>query len=237
MVRRLLCLTFLFVSQQAEASPWGRPDDGVYMRAALHTGEVEGLSASRVDLYGEYGLSERWTATAKYERVTFDGFSEFAASGWRTTLRRTLPLSGNMVASLEGGVLEGEAIGGAAGCQSFGGEARGGLGQSFTLGSGTNHGDRRRRYGFWFAEVAARAHSDGCQRYRLETGIGREVSTDIWLIAQAWFDQGSENARSQKYQVEYLWRRGALDLSIGSLVELGGEFEEKAVFFSIARRF
>lgn len=232
MVRFTPCLAALVLVASAEAAPWGQPDKAAYTRAALNRTEVEGLQGWRTDLYAEYGLSDRWTVTAKYERVTFDDFSQFEAGGWRTTVRRSFALSDAWVASAEAGILEGEAIGGASGCQSTGGEARAGLAHSFSRKS-----EDRQRYGFWFAEAAVRAHADGCQRYRLEAGYGREVARNIWLVNQLWLDQGSENARSLKHQFEYVLRRGAYDFSAGSLIELGGEFEEAGLFASVARRF
>ena len=82
-----------------------------------------------------------------------------------------------------------------------------------------------------------RAHDDGCQRFRIEAGYGREMIKNGWAITQLWVDQGSENAASQKYQVEYLWRTPVGDLSAGSQIELGGAFEETSVFVALARRF
>ena len=232
MVRSTLCLAAFIFAMDAEAAPWGQAEKAAFARAALNRTEVEGLQGWRTDLYTEYGLTDRWTVTAKYERVTFEDFAEFEASGWRTTLRRSFALSEAWVVSAEAGVLEGEAIGGASGCQSTGGEARAGLAHSFS-----REAKKVQRYGFWFAEAAVRAHSDGCQRYRLEAGYGREIARNIWLVNQFWLDQGSENARSLKHQFEYVLRRGAYDVSTGSLVELGGEFEEVGLFISLARRF
>jgi len=215
----------------AHASPWGQGEGEIYARVAAFQGDVEGLSSSRLDLYAERGFGAGWTATAKYERVSFAGYDEFAANGWRLTGRRSYQLSEKLVASIEGGVLEGEAIGGAAGCQSIGVEARTGLGRSFQTGK------KRPRNAFWFLEGAMRAHDDGCQRFRIEAGYGREMIKNGWAITQLWVDQGSENAASQKYQVEYLWRTPVGDLSAGSQIELGGAFEETSVFVALARRF
>ena len=196
----------------AHASPWGQGEGEIYARVAAFQGDVEGLSSSRLDLYAERGFGAGWTATAKYERGSYQ-------------------LSEKLVASIEGGVLEGEAIGGAAGCQSIGVEARTGLGRSFQTGK------KRPRNAFWFLEGAMRAHDDGCQRFRIEAGYGREMIKNGWAITQLWVDQGSENAASQKYQVEYLWRTPVGDLSAGSQIELGGAFEETSVFVALARRF
>jgi hypothetical protein len=232
MVRNLVFVqAVLLAALPAHAGPWGRADGAIYGRVSVSRGEVEGLLSNRLDLYGEYGLGHDWTASLKYERVTFDDFSEFTAHGWRATARRTFELTEQVVWSIEGGVLQGEAIGGAAGCQSFGAETRAGLGRSFKMG------DKKIRHGFMLAETAMRAHSDGCQRLRLELGYGREIAGNIWLISQAWFDHGSFNATSQKYQAEYLWRTGLGDFSVGTLTELGGEFEETSVFLAVSRRY
>lgn len=228
--KRYLCLAAL-IALPGHASPWGQEDGQIYARLLVSRGEVEGLASSRLDGYGERGLGQGWTVTAKYERVAFDRFPEFSSSGWRATARRSFSLSEQYVASVEVGALEGEAIGGAAGCQSIGAEARTGIGRSYQTGKQTKRG------AFWFADGAVRVHDDGCQRYRLEAAYGREVFTGVWAITQVWLDQGSENARSQKYQVEYLWRTSIGDISAGSQLELGGEFEETSLFVAVARRF
>lgn len=218
-------------AQPALASPWVRGDSDLYSRIAVSRQDVEGLSGTRYDLYSEYGLTDDWTVTAKYERVDFDSFSEFDSHGWRTTVRRGFALGSGMVASLEAGALQGEAIGGAAGCQSIGAEARAGIGQTAQIGG------KHKIDIFWFAEGAFRAHDDGCNRHRFEIGYGQRAFQDVWLISQAWFDDGDRNASSSKYQIEYLWRTSGVDLSAGTLIEFGGEFEESAVFFALARTF
>ncbi len=229
---RWVLISFLAVQAlPASASPWGRADDQFYTRVAVSRFTVEGLDGLRSDTYGEYGLNNDWTVTLKYERVDFEEFSEFSSDGVRATLRRSFSLTPSVVASLEGGMLRGAAIGGAAGCETLGAEMRAGVGQSLQLG------EKRKRDIFWFAEGAVRAHDDGCLRRRLELGYGERLTPNIWLISQAWFDVGTTNAASSKYQLEYLWRAGALDISAGTLLEFGGEFEENAFFIALARRF
>ena len=231
MVRLSLVLIAAFAAAPCHAGPWGQADGDLYTRVAVSLGEVEGLASSRVDAYAEYGLSGTWTSTLKYERVIFDGYPEFAADGWRATLRRPFRVGKTYQASIEFGLLEGAAIGGAAGCESLGIEARTGLGRSYKEDA------EQDLDGFWFADIAYRAHEDGCERYRLEAAWGREIYPGIWTITQAWLDDGSTNAGSQKYQFEYLWRLSAADVSIGLLQELGGEFEESAAFVSVAKTF
>lgn len=231
MVRKRYVFLAALMALPAHSSPWGQEEGDIYARVAAFRGEVEGLGSGRLDVYAERGFGSGWTGTAKYERVTFDGFDAFASSGWRLTARRSYRVNEQFVASLEGGLLEGEAIGGAAGCQSIGVEARTGLGRSYQTGRKTP------RNAFWALEGAVRAHDDGCQRYRIEAVYGREVISAGWVITQVWLDQGSENAASQKYQVEYLWRTPAGDISAGSQLELGGAFQETSVFVALARRF
>ncbi|WP_300392967.1 hypothetical protein [Henriciella sp.] len=215
----------------ASASPWARGDSELYSRLALSRHNVEGLSGTRIDAYSEYGLTEDWTVTGKYEGLYFDRFGEFNRDGWRVTARRGFHIAEGVVASLEGGMLQGEAIGGAAGCDAFGAEARIGVGQSSQLGGKTKMDI------FWFAEGALRAHDDDCMRERLEIGFGQRVYQDVWLVSQAWFDQGDQNAASSKYQLEYLWKAQGFDVSAGTMLEFGGEFDESAFFISFAKTF
>ena len=215
----------------ALASPWSRGDGELYTRLAASRHTVEGLDGTRWDSYSEYGVNQDWTVTLKYERLEFDRFGEFDRDGWRTTVRRGFKLPKGMVAALEGGALSGDAIGGAAGCDALGAEARASIGQSANIGPGKGTDI------FWFAEGALRAHEDGCTRRRLEVGLGQNIYKNTWLITQAWYDAGDENASSQKYQAEYLWKAGRYDVSAGTLLEFGGEFTESAIFFAVARTF
>lgn len=231
MLRWGLIFFLAMQSLPASAGPWGRAEDQFYIRIAVSRLNVEGLNGYRSDAYSEYGLNGDWTLTLKYERLDFNRFNEFSSDGVRTTLRRSFSVMPGLVASLEGGVLQGAAIGGAAGCETLGAEVRAGLGQSLQLGKKT------KRDIFWFAEGALRAHDDGCLRRRLELGYGQKLTRDIWIISQLWFDTGTVNATSSKYQLEYLWRAGRLDISAGTQLEFGGAFEENAYFIALARRF
>lgn len=215
----------------AAAGPWGRVESELYTRVAASRVLLESLDAVRLDSYAEYGFAPNWTATLKYERLQFDDIGAFDRDGWRATARRSFSLSPTMVASLEGGLLQGSAIGGASGCETLGSEARAGVGQSLQLGK-TQQLDI-----FWFAEGAVRAHEDGCVRRRFEAGYGQNVFGDVWAISQAWIDDGTSNASSRKYQFELLWKADFAEVSAGTTTELGGQFEETAFFLAVARTF
>ncbi|MEM5517631.1 hypothetical protein WNY37_11785 [Henriciella sp. AS95] len=232
MLRWGLIVAIAYCAPDANAGPWVRHDNEVYTRLAVSRSTVESLDALRYDTYSEFGLSDDWTATFKYERLQFDQFEEFNADGWRATARRGFRLSPNIVASVEGGVLQGAAIGGAAACEKFGAEARAGFGQSLTYKM-----KKKSVPAFWFAEAAYRVHDDGCNRQRLELGYGQRVFGNVWAISQAWFDDGTHNAGSSKYQFEYLWKADTFELSAGTLTEFGGEFDESAVFVAVSRIF
>lgn len=215
----------------ASASPWARGDSELYTRLAVSSHTVDGLDGLRYDTYAEYGATDDWTVTLKYERLDFNRYSEYDRDGWRATARRGFTLGGGMVAALEGGALSGDAIGGAAGCETLGVEARASIGQS------TRIGNEKGRDIFWFAEAAVREHDDGCTRQRLEIGFGQKIQKDVWMVSQAWFDEGDHNASSRKLQVEYLWKASQFDVSAGTVLEFGGEFEESALFISFAKTF
>jgi hypothetical protein len=57
------------------------------LTAASIAGAAEGW---RADLYGEYGINDRWTLTAKSEAVTYPDFTEFDREALRLSIRRQL---------------------------------------------------------------------------------------------------------------------------------------------------
>ena len=209
------------------AAPWVQEQGALYSRLAVSSEEVNGLSATRTDVYGEYGLSDHWTITVKGEAVRFDDASDFDNESLRITARRALFSVSGFVGALEGGYIEGGSLSNQNSCETAGAEARANLGWS---------GQGRGLTTFTFAELAGRFHDD-CQRERAEFGLGQELSNNIWLISQAWFERGSDKATSDKVQTELLWRAGDIDLSIGYREELGGQFEEQSVFLAAVRRF
>nr|WP_156780794.1 hypothetical protein [Hyphomonas sp. Mor2] len=213
--------------QDAAAAPWTLEKGSLYARASLASERVEGLDAIRGDLYAEYGLRDGLTASAKIEHVAYPDAGDFNADGWRVTLRQRVIALGAFNVSVEAGLLEGAAIGGMNGCDTLGFEAR--LGAAWS-------GAWRERRTFAFAETARRDHED-CQRDRYEFGLGQQLTENVWTISQAWFERGSTNAESDKFQSELLWRGDRLDYSIGYRNENGGFFVEESIFIAVAKRF
>ena len=232
MLRWVVFVAIASCGPAANAGPWVRSSDETYSRLSYSRATIESLDASRLDAYSEHGLTDDWTLTLKYERLQFDNYQEYNREGWRGTVRRGFHLPVGLVASLETGLMQGTATGGAAGCESFGAEARAGLGQSFNF-----PGRKQASPAFWFAEAAYRSHDDGCARQRLEFGYGQRVFGDVWAISQAWFEDGSHNSRSSKYQFEYLWKADVVELSLGAQSEFGGQFEDNSVFVAISKVF
>lgn len=224
----ILILSIVLPWPSALAAPWIQEEGGLYTRIALAAEEVEGLSAWRGDVYGEYGVSDKWTLTAKLEGVAFeDSASDFNRQGWRATGRRQLFQYKGWLGSVEIGALQGEAIGGANGCETLGAEARAGVAWS---------GAWQKTETFTFAEVAGRFH-DGCRRERFEYGLGQRLTRNVWSVSQVWIERGNRNARSDKLQTEFLWKAKSFEASIGYRQEMGGQFEEESIFVSFAKKY
>lgn len=227
---RGIWLTGLAVSfaASAAAAPWQREADAGYLRGAVASENVDGLSARRYDIYGEYGLWRNWTLTAKAERIAFPDASAFDAEGYRVTLRRKIWQKRAMLVSVEAGAVYGAAIGGVTGCDEVGGELRLSAGTSGVVGG---------LGWFAFADVAGRVHDENCWRERLEVGFGQEITRNVFLVSQAWFERGSQRARSDKIETAVLFRVGDIDLSVAYREEFSGRFEEDGIVFAVARRF
>lgn len=191
---------------------------------------VEGLDAYRLDAYGEYGFGDGWTATAKAESIIFDGNEDFNAEGVRATLRKELHRGKRFVLSVEGGVLNGAAFGGAPeGCDTTGLEAR--------IGAGWSGGFDLGREWFTFAELARRAHEGGCERDRLELGYGARAFGDVYIVNQLWLERGSDDVRSDKLETAIVWRADFAEVSLGYREEFSGRFEETGVVLALSKRF
>ena len=211
----------------ALAAPWVQGDGELYVRTAIASEQVESLEGYRADIYAEYGLSERWTLSLKSEAVAYPDAQDFNVQGWRATARRQMFASGGFRASLEGGLLQGAAIGGRNGCETLGAEVRGGVAWSGTW---------RKTETFTHLEFASRLH-DGCRRDRFEFGLGQKLIGPIWSVSQLWYEDGTVNARSQKNQTELLWKAEAFEASVGYRKENGGFFDEEGIFIALAGRF
>ena len=216
------------VSLPAEAGPWVQPDGEGYGRFALSAERVEGLDAYRYDGYAEYGLTSKWTLTAKAEAIEFADASDFNAEGARLSLRRSLWQNDTLRVAAEVGAVHGAAIGGVRGCNRLGGEARISAGAS---------GRWDGKDWFMFADVATRLHGEGCWRDRIEIGAGREISHNLFFTNQIWLERGSESSRSDKIETGFLYRMDQLDLSVAYRQEISGRFEEDGIVLAIARRF
>ncbi len=221
--------TAIGYTTSAHAAPWLRGDGEGYGRLAAAGERVEGIEAQRYDAYGEYGLTPRWTLTAKAEFVSFPGNTDFNAEGYRASLRRELFRREALVLSAEVGAVQGEAIGGAtAGCASLGGEAR--------LGAGAS-GDGRTGKWYGHIDVAYREHDGGCQRERVELGFGQEITKNVYVVSQYFAERGTADARSDKIETGLLYRHGRMDWSLSYRQETSGRFEEEGIVAALAVRF
>lgn len=226
----LLCIIVLVsIGGVANAGPWVRDQGAGYWQAATLGQQIDGATAIRGELYGEYGLTRRWTVNAQLEGVTFtqlDGFDQFA---YRLTGRRQFWQRGIWKAAFEGGLVGGEAIGGTiGGCDTIGGEARLSFG-----GGGRTEGNRD---WFTFFDVAIREHGN-CRRQRIEFGYGREVVKNWFTTNKVFLEEGSGDARSAKFETVVSRRFGKTDLSLGYRQEFGGRFRENGLILSVERRF
>ena len=188
-------LCAVWCGADASAGAWVQAPGETFARVSVTFEETDGQTGQRYDLYGEHGLDENWTLTAKAETVTFPDASDFDGDGFRVTLRRAIFRKERFLVSAEGGAVQGAAIGGAAGCDGFGGEARLGMAASGLLSE--------RRW-FAFADAARREFEDDCHRNRLEIGVGSEVYDNVYLLNQLWFERGTDNAESDKFETGLL---------------------------------
>lgn len=208
----------------------GQAEGEAYARVAFAAEDVEGLTASRYDAYAEYGFADSWTVTAKAETVLFENNEDFNAEGFRATVRKELHRGDRFVVSVEAGILDGAAFGGAPdGCDTTGAEAR--------VGAGWSGGFEDDREWFAFADLARSAHEGGCERDRLELGYGSRVVGDVYVVNQLWLERGSGNARSDKLETAIVWRAGFADVSVACREELSGRFDETGIVFALAKRF
>lgn len=230
MRRALVLFSFVLgVVLPSHAAPWVQEKSKIYTQAAILGQRIDGQNAIRGELYGEYGVSSKWTLNGQVEGVKFtelDGFDQFA---YRFTARRSLWRRGNWRAAFEGGIVGGEAIGGTiGGCDTLGGEARVSVGG----GGRTEKG----RDWFVFLDGAIREHGN-CRRQRIEAGYGQEVIKNWFAVSKVFLEDGSGDARSAKFETLISRRFGKLDVGLGYRQEFGGRFQENSIVFSLERRF
>lgn len=210
------------------ASPWVQPKGDTYARIAWAREEVQGLDASRLDIYAKRGLSDDWTLTAKAETLLFDEADDFNATGYRLTLRRGFRQDKPVKLAVEGGLVGGEAINGFNGCEGLGGELRLSAGGGWRVKE-SDH--------FAFVDVVRREHEDSCFRNRLELGIGQTFQREWQLITQFWLERGSGDARSDKSEISLVRKMDWADLTLAYRYEFSGRFDEQAVVIALSKEF
>jgi len=217
------------LSLPAEAGPWTRQKGAGYTQAAILGQNIDGVGAVRGELYGEYGVTSKWTLNAQLEGVTFPELAGFDQFAYRFTGRRQIWKKGIWRAAIEGGVVGGEAIGGTlGGCDTVGGEAR----LSFGGGGRTEKG------GDWFTflDGAIREHGN-CRRQRIEAGYGRKIVGNWFTVNKVFLENGTDDAGSAKFETVLSRRFGKLELGLGYRQEFGGRFRENSLILSLERRF
>lgn len=221
------------VGGTAVAGPWTHDKGGGYLQAAVLGERIDGEDAARLELYGEYGLTSKWTISTQFDALTFPELAGFDQFAYRATARRQFWQSGIWRAAFEGGVVGGEAIGGTVGgCSSVGGEAR------VSLGAGGQN--KRERDWFAFADVIIREHGN-CRRQRFEFGYGQEIFPNWYSVNKVFLEEGggesSGDPRSAKLESVISRRFGRIDLGLGLRQEFGGRFNETGIIISLERRF
>ena len=217
-----LCL----VGQPVFANGWVQPEGALFARTSLALEDHGPFSARRADAYLEYGVTDTWTVSGKFESVNFDASNAFDSDGVRVALRRSLWRSDFWSSAISLGYVEGAAIGGFRGCESRGGEIAFGAGQSGTLGEDTY---------FIGLTLGHRNHEDNCQTNRLEFVMGVSDDDGFNYTTQYWSERG-DNGNSDK--IEFMVSRNfqSIELGVAARREIGGEFEEQALVFSLAYR-
>lgn len=227
-----LCLAGASASGVAEAAPWVREDGGWYARMLGAHDTLNGADGWRLDLYGEYGVTDKITLTLKNEAVTYPDFRAFDRESWRLTARRTLGSYKGWTAGAELGAFHGDTLNASSAsglffCDGTGFEARAGGGWS---------GVYRERDLYAFADVAHLAQGEGCDRTRIEIGYGQDMTKHIFIGQQLWFEEGERSGRSVKTETQLCVHLGRVDVSLGYRDEIGGAFEENAILIAVVAR-
>lgn len=197
-----------------------------YARMAVAYEDHNGFSAYRNDAYLEWGLTEDWTVSGKVETVDFSTSNVFDSSGYRLSARRRLWTPGKWSFAAGGGVLDGAAIGGFRGCESFGAEALFGAGRT---------GEFRESSYFTGVTALRRQHSEGCYTNKLELVFGIVRPSGWTTTWQYWAEDGAAG-ESTKIEVMTSKRLGGFELGAATRTEISGNFDETALVLSIAYR-
>ncbi|WP_340692129.1 hypothetical protein [Hyphomonas sp.] len=224
----LVALGAAYACGPAEAGPWTRDDGGFYLRGLVSTETLDGLDGTRADVYGEYGLTDRWTLTGKTEAVAYeDSIGDIDRQSYRVSLRRQLWSHKGFTFGAEAAAVYGSAIAGTFGCDEWGGEAR--------LSGG--YSGVRKSLGFYlFSDFAMISHQDGCVRHRAEFGYGADISDRIFVTQQVWLERSNDSADSNKFESQVGYHFGHVDVSVGYREEFGGAYEENAYLIALTTR-
>lgn len=223
-----LALTTTVATPLAEAGPWGQVKGDAFARAAYSNEQIDGADAWRVDAYGEYGISSDWTLIAKAESVSFPNAAEFDASEARLVFQRRFIENKYITLAAGGGAVYGAAIGGAEGCDTWGGETR------MSAGSSGKLGERD-----WYASIdlSSRWHSDGCQRNKLDLVAGYKARKNTIVSPQLYVERSNRGADSTAVQIEWIHQLEGFDLTFGYKYESGELFDQQATIIAISKRF
>jgi len=215
-------------TKPASAGPWGQSDSEVFARAAMSSEQIDGADAWRADLYGEYGLSGKWTVIGKAEAVQFPGAREFDASEARVVAQRRLIDRGWLVVAAGGGVVYGAAIGGIDGCDTAGAEARTSVGTSGSLAERD-----------WYASIdlSSRWHSDGCERQKQDFVFGMKSGKNSTVSPQLYLEQSNRGANSVAVQIEWIEHYKYFDFTVAQKFERGELFEQYATIIAVSKKF
>lgn len=226
-----VCITLIVTSASiagaASAAPWVRDDGGWYARTLVSAETLDGAEGWRADAYGEYGLSHRWTLTAKAEAITFPSDTAFDRQAYRVSLRRQVFARKGWAIGAEAGAVFGSTSTGLFGCDGPGAEMRAGAGYS---------GARKGNNFHVFADAAFIAQEGECQRARAEIGYGADLGRNFFTGQQVWLENGNRSADSVKTESQLGYHFEHFDAAIGYREELGGQFSERAVLVAFTAR-
>lgn len=216
----------MLAASPASAAGWVQKKGEVYARFATAYEDHNGFTASRSDLYAEWGLTSDWTLSGKFESVDFSRTNVFDSTGYRLSARRRLWSNEHWSTTAEFSILEGAAIGGFRGCESFGAELNAGIGHSGTL--------RDRPY-YAGLTLIRREHSENCGMNRAEFVFGIQRKSGWSNTFQYWTESG-DPGRSDKIEMMVSRRFGPFELGSATRTEVSGEFDETALVFSLSYR-
>lgn len=213
-----------FLPPSAMAGPWVQEKGYVYARGMNAREDHDTYMADRRDLYAEWGMSDDWTLTAKYEQVHFDTSDLFDHDGWRVSARRQLWATGPWSLTGELGMLQGQAVGGSNGCDQAGFEGALGFGWSGKSELGDS---------FAGLTLMSRQHENGCHHERVEAVAGYRDEKGWGWALQYWGERGAGTS-SEKIDIARSYRHKWLEAGASLRQEISGQFDETALSLFLA---